>query len=417
MWFERIGRDLALVGVFVAALAGSARGEAASPFHPVITVSDEESLHVRLIGDTPLFQYDGDGVAMGTLGPRGVVLDPRWSVGIADCGLPASTTMTGRLPDAAWVVRDLQAWSACPTEDANVMHWTGQEWRMVEAFAAHDVRVAPWHRGSALAVVVPFRSGPPWGYELRLIGAPPGLEPPLPRLVQRPAGSDGSCYTELEHPIAFATAEDGSALVVGAHSCQDEVGEDDEPNPVAEYFAPGARKGRILVAPVGSADAVFVRTPRDFWIGGSHGGRRTRIAHFAGNTWTKMAGPPGTLLSISADDTDTVWALTETGTEIRRVWRKRPGHSWVRVPLPAAATPIASLIVRRGGDAWLVAGHSLYSTLPVREVLNWQRHVCTDEDQERERRERGVVNAVEPRDGARAEPCCNEAPAGMGPEF
>lgn len=407
---------LVLSLVLLGASSSLAHAKVGSPFRPVVVVKEEQALHLTLVGTTPIIQYDNDGFALATLGPGRIVRDERWMVGIAHCGDVSTTSFTGRFPGAAWLVKDLHAWSACPDDDAHILRWTGAAWRMIETVDAHNVLVAPWQRGSALVVEVPRRPGPPWGYELRLVQAAAGLEPPRPTPARRQPDNPSNCYTELEGPISLTTGADGSALVVGTTRC---MNDDREPDgrPVAEYFAPGARQGRVLVAPItlGTEAAVaFVRTPRGFWVGGLSKRGRSALARFDGVAWTVTAGPPGQLLSISVDDASAMWALTQSD-DAKVVWQKRGSGKWLRVPLPEGASPIESLVVRPGGDAWLVAGRALYSTLPVHEVLSWRPHACDEAEMERVQREETAVHAVQPRDGQSRGNCCGELP--LGPAF
>ena len=394
-------------------IASPVRADGLRPFHPVVTVEEEQALHLMLVGDTPIIQYDNDGLALATLGPHGIVKDERWSKGIAQCPGGATTTnFSGRFPGNAWLVKDLHAWSACPDDDPHLLHLTNDGWQMIETFSAHNLLAAPWKHGSALVVEVPHRVGPPWGYALHLVHAPPGLRPPKPKTAPRRLGRLNNCYTELEGPAFLSTSPDGSVLVGGTRRCRN----DDRENggrPVAEYFAPGAHRGRVLVAPIRideAAEPVFVRTTHGFWVGGTSANGRSLLARFEGNTWQTIVGPAGQLLSFSVDATGTLWALTQSD-DAKLVWRRRATGTWSKVPLPPDASPIDHLVVRKDGDAWLVAGRAVYSTLPVRDVLVWVAHECNEREIERVQREAEVVHAVKPRDGERSAPCCAEPPA------
>jgi hypothetical protein len=406
-----------LPGLLTVVSLARAQTEAVSPFHPVVTVEEEQALHLTLVGNTPIIQYDNDGLALATLGPHGVVKDERLTVGIAQCaGGSTTTSFSGRFPGAAWLVKDLHAWSACPDDDPHILHWTGSGWQMVETISAHDVLVAPWKRGSALVVEVPRRVGPPLGYELHLLHAPAGLEPPKPKMASRQPGSLNHCYTELEGPAFLSTGEDGSILLGGTSRCINDDRELDG-RPVVEYFAPGARRGHVLVAPI-KVDMVpamaFVRMEHGFWVGGASAGGRSMLARFDGTTWSKTVGPPGQLLSFSVDGAGSIWAIAQSD-DAKVVWRKRAAGKWSRVPLPQNASPIYSLVARRGGDAWLVAGRAVYSTLPVRDVLVWVSHECNEAEMERAQSEETVIHSVKPRDGESPEPCCVEP--SVGPRF
>jgi hypothetical protein len=406
---------LVLTTVLAAGPLAPARAQSGSPFHPVVTVEEDDALDLALVGDMPIVRYAHDGLALARLGPGGMVRDERLATGIAHCGDPSTASFSGRFPQPWWLVKDLHAWSACPEDSAHILRWAGDAWSMVADLDAHNVKAAPWKQGSALVLEVPYRDGPPWGYELHVVGGPKGLVPPEPTRARRNRGQDSHCYTELEGAGSLVTAKDGSALVVSGSRCvHDDEGPDDYP--AVEYFGPGVRRGRILLAPIRVLPeqvVFFVRSPGDFWLGGARTDKWAQLAHFDGRGWTRTSGPPGRLMSFAVDGQGTIWALSYVD-ERYTVWRRRGGGRWRRVPLPPGTKTVVDLVVRRGGDAWLVAEHGIYSTLPVREVLAWKGHECTEAEQERVGREFEVVHAMSSK-GEGSSPCCGEPPLGPAP--
>jgi len=356
--------------------------EPASPFHLVLAI-DPDAARLSVLGNSVVVRHDSDGLALARFDSDGFVLEPPLANGIAHCSLLFNAAFSGVFPESAWLVKDLNPWSACPEGPAHVFRWNGKRWNLESTLAAHQVFVAPWTRGSALMVEVPHRTGPPWGYELRVLGGPAGLKAPKPRRAQH---AEAGCYSELETPLALVTGRDGSALVLGQSRCgspsDDEVLRDDA---VVEYFAPKAKTGRIYAVPfTGSSEglAFFAREPRDFWVAGTAGGEGSVLARFDGRRWTQTKGPPAAISAFGVAAAGAVWALARKDG-VGSVWHRPPGGGFAQVPLPPEAGEPRSLRVRGSGDAWLIAERGIYSTATAAHVLTWPQRECNDEERAR----------------------------------
>jgi hypothetical protein len=267
-------------------------------------VIDGEFAKLTVLGEAVLLRHETDGLGLGRLTPSGFVRDESLVTGIAACGFGGRDQLSGRFPQAAWLVRNLQPYSACPDGPASIFRWKGNRWEVQDVLGAHQLLVAPWKRGSALMVEAPYRDGPPWGYELRVLGAP-GLRPPAPT---RRARKRGGCYTVLDWPVALLTSLDGAATVVGSSRCTGAGVDDDEPStgggPVLEYFAPGATRGRVVPVPLGGVVPAELqvrgRDAGDVWIGATVSEAPSLIVHWNGQSFTRIKGPPGSLGALEA---------------------------------------------------------------------------------------------------------------------
>jgi hypothetical protein len=412
----------------------------------LVAVIDGEFAKLTVLGDAVLLRHETDGLGLGRLSPNGFVRDESLASGIASCGFGERAWLSGRFPEGAWLVRNLQPYSACPAGPASIFRWKGERWKIQEVIGAHQLLVAPWKRGSALMVEAPYRDGPPWGYELRVLAGPAGLRPPAPTRVAR---KRGGCYTVLDWPVALLTSGNGAAVVVGSSRCTG-ASEDDEGSrnsgPVIEYFAPGASRGRVLPVPLGGVEPsdlqVRGRDAGDVWIVASVSDAPSSLAHWNGQGWTRTKGPPGSLVGLGADAAGALWVLSRIAhhenpervpkpsrdatqpaepagaarDETAVVWRKPRGKAFARVALPNEAGSPLDLTVDQKGRVWVTAQNGIYGTMRPASVLRWPGRECSDADIARVQRDDQAVTEFEEWTGRKTEgsSCCDQQ---SGPGF
>ncbi|MBN2195149.1 MAG: hypothetical protein JW751_20190 [Polyangiaceae bacterium] len=394
--------------------AGSTTVSAApSPFTLVMEPGPGEVVELVRLGDATLLRHADDELALGVLRDGALVRDEQLAEGIASCSGYSSWRFTGTFPESAWLVADLNAFSACPDGPARVLRWSGREWRPVARRAAHQLLVAPWVGGAALVVEVPYRLGPPWGYELALFDAPPGAAAPRPRRV-RHNGAMGDCYTELEHPLALLTSAAGAALVLGSDWCRPRTAggelEAESAGAIVEHFAPGATRGELFPAPVALevTRPVFAgKGPEDLWIAGPGSGATTTLAHFDGRGWSTLEVPYDPISHLAADVAGTLWMAT-TLDDRPALWRRRPGAADERIPLPNELGELLALELDAAGQAWIVGGSGVYRTVPA-PLLRWRHRECDDADRAREERRARRWESFDRQRAATVHPCGREA--------
>jgi hypothetical protein len=389
-----------------------------SPLHPVVAVDSHDSVDLALVGDAVIARHSGDGFAFGLLGPNGFERAKDLANGIASCAREEHLQLAGRFPEAAWMVKGLNPWAACSVNVGEVFQWDGRRWKMKDLIDGLQVLVAPWTRGSGLMVVVPHGDGPPWGYEIRLVGAAAGLAAPKPQKAVRSRRAEHPCRTKVDWPTRLLTGKDGSVLVVGSHCKQQEEPEDRRKSPTAdfavEYFAPNVRQSQIITIPIPARkeeDLVFFGPePGNFWAGGGPKGSQSRLARFNGQSWESTQGPPGNLISFGVDDSGVIWAISQLN-HTNVLWRAPSGEKdFVKVPVPDKAGALKSIVVRGNGDAWLVTERGVFSTLSTPKPWRWQNHQCTSADQEREARDARVRDGFISRHPGKSEPRSESRP-------
>src|SRR5690606_40763463 len=94
--------------------------------------------------------------------------------------------------DSLWFGDHFSPMSACP-EPSTLVQRVGDKWIPRFEMNVHSLVVQPWTKGSSLAAIVPFRSGPPWGYELTVLER----NRTAPRPARRLAHHSPECETRI----------------------------------------------------------------------------------------------------------------------------------------------------------------------------------------------------------------------------
>ncbi len=223
----------------------------------------------RKVVDAPggyLFQHGGDLLYAG----EQVIQNLSSGAVLASCNFLSGYLMSGR---NLYFAARMSPYSACPDEPFLVEH-VGKSWKLRRFIDAHDLMLDEWVAGTTLAAVVPYRLGPPWGYELVRVSG--GATPPKPmKGASHPSDSEQKCYSELQSPSALHAFPSGVIMVVGEARCEfsgrtgddsvegeaaseEEKMEDGEASeqeeswlrPVIEYFAPGSYRSTVVSLPI-----------------------------------------------------------------------------------------------------------------------------------------------------------------------
>lgn len=172
---------------------------------------------------------------------------------LIDCAFTRGFLLPGK---ALYFAARMSPYSACP-DAPFLLERVGKKWELRRFIDAHDVQMDEWIFGTTIAAVVPYRSGPPFGYELLKVAG--GATPPRPeRGASDPNDPERKCYSELQQPLSFHAFRSGAIMVVGAARCDlggDEGKElsDEELNlryrPVIESFPPGRSRSTLFSLP------------------------------------------------------------------------------------------------------------------------------------------------------------------------
>jgi hypothetical protein len=245
---------------------------------------------------------------------------------------------------------------------------------------AHDVLIDEWVSGTTIAAVVPYRSGPPWGYELVKVAG--GVQPPKPlRSSAKGSGFDvQSCYSELQRPISLHAFTSGTITVVGEFRCDlgsdgDEVDEDANkpPRPVIEHFPAGKYQSLLVDLPLDEVLTTLSPKPNSLWILGTVGGDDSQkkkpkqtLFHFDGAKVSAVEadvdgaraltfGPPTGEEETSEAGPQPLWMLDEN-------WLRPTMGTGDRIRLPRDCQGTSAWF--EGEHAWVVCEKGLFTTDP-----------------------------------------------------
>jgi len=264
---------------------------------------------------------------------------------------------------SAWLATDFMPMSACPGSPA-LWQRQGTNWRFSRELRAHDLLTAAWTPGRTLAVTIPWRFGPPWGYELTVLegGAAPR---PTRAGPSGPKGDAGRCYTRLQEPQALLAFPTGELFVFGMGECPAIEAE----RVVVERW--GVRGGKPVFErlPLAYLGEVAAPAPDNLWLQGTFvGDNRSVLLHFDGLGWTLLPPPlsdPLTGLAWEAateEDVEALWLLTA-----RSLWRwsspREPGGvaEPVAFALPAGCQ-VPSQLRQLRHELWLSCHSGIYTT-------------------------------------------------------
>jgi hypothetical protein len=118
---------------------------------------------------------------------------------------------------------------------------------------------------------------------------------------------------------------------------------------------------------------------RNAWAVGEYGTKgfgdtsgTSLILHWNGRRWTRVPGPPGTLVDITAQSAREAWAVgtTRTGKPLIIRWN---GLGWRRVASPAGAGILEAVTAASARSAWAVGFTGSQRTL----ILRWNGRAWT----------------------------------------
>lgn len=366
-------------------LAADAGSEPESPFRRVAT----GTFMLHPLGDRFWLSSAEDGTAFAELRGQGFVRDETLAHGVQRCAPWDRLALTATHADDLWLFDDFHPWSACPPPARLFRSRQGGPWKLQGALRAHWVAMGPWKKGSTLIAEVPLRSGPPWGYTLRSIGA---ARAPVPKQWSR-APKSGECWTELEAPLALFSNAAGEALVVAASRCIPSAGAPAEEEPanvelaIAERFDKDGTSARTpLPVALDSNSTVLGHGPHAVWAIGTDAQDRTALVASAARGFEIIDHPPAGTALLDVDPDGSVWALHDGALQ-----RRAPTGAWQRVALPAGAEGVLGLHATSAEDVWLVLESGVYRTLPTEPFAGTAR-ACTDEEAAR-LGERGSVQS------------------------
>lgn len=211
--------------------------------------------------------------------------------------------------DSLWFGDHFSPMSACP-EPSTLLQRVGNKWVPRLEMNVHSLVVQPWMKGSSLAAIVPYRSGPPWGYELTVLERN--------RTAPQPARRSPEHLPECETRIAWfqtLVAFPSGEIFAFGHECElqplperelpplpDEPGADqDSPenretldesvDPEREELLPvlmeSWRDGRheFVEIPLRELGQVIGVGPTDLWAVGTRKDETWTVAYFDGVAW------------------------------------------------------------------------------------------------------------------------------------
>lgn len=273
----------------------------------------------------------------------------------------------------------MSSYSACPDQPL-LMRKKGDAFQVERSVNAHQLLVTRYKQGT-LGVVVPHRSGPPWGYEL--VSLEGGVTPPRPQKAPRPKdpeSEDPGCYTLLEQPEQVFGFESGALVLLGDRRCEalvdapyeeeSSAAEDESPapfpGPVAETWRPGKATSTVTNLPLISIQSSVALHSESVWVLGEKpkaneetGAAEQTLLEFDGNDWKPVQLPQGgPFVALGegpnpSDATQSLWLLTDRFL----ISLKEEGR--LRVP-DACPTPHAFWFEKE--EAWLSCEEGLFTT-------------------------------------------------------
>lgn len=263
----------------------------------------------------------------------------------------------------------MSPYSACP-DAPFLLERVGQKWQLQRFIDAHDIRIDEWIAGTTIAAVVPYRGGPPWGYELVKIAG--GVTPPRPHPgTKHPTDPDQKCYSELQGPMSLHAFPSGKLMVVGESRCDLGATDDEEltmeeqrnrNRPVIETFLKGKYTSTLLTLPFDEVlTIVETKSENLFFLGKAleseqEDGPFTLVLYsFDGSSLEKIETELGDAQALLMGPGDALWLLGEAGLR----------------PLEAGASPLTlppdcqyAHAWFQGEHAWLTCPEGIYTTDP-----------------------------------------------------
>jgi hypothetical protein len=206
--------------------------------------------------------------------------------------------------DSLWFADNFMPMSACP-EPSTLVQRVGKQWIPRLEVNVHSLVVHPWVKGSSLAAIVPFRPGPPWGYELTVLER----NRTAPRPARRNANQFPECETRIAWFQTLVAFPSGEIFAFGGE-CGTQPLPEDEPEqlpdiddtasdaPLDESVDPDYpellptvmeswHNGRheFIDVPFRELSQVTGVGPKDMWATGTRRDQTWAVAYFDGAAW------------------------------------------------------------------------------------------------------------------------------------
>ena len=262
-----------------------------------------------------------------------------------------------------WFARRSTPRATCP-EQATLVESTSTGLRTAYAIGAHHLLTARWGEGRTLAAVVPRRTGPPWGYELRLIEGKGYVPKPS---VAPPKEGEPRCYSRLQHPFALAAFDSGAVVVVGEGECPSAESD----SVLVERWTIPRAESQLTRLPLASIAGFVGVSADDLWFVGTVIGSLSKaLVHFDG---------AGFSLLPQRFDQEVSGLAVDAGGKRTRVLVLGNDQLWVWTPsqaqLDTVAIPELCTTPRQiwvESDAWwLGCEEGIFTTNEVEVVFEW----------------------------------------------
>ena len=209
------------------------------------------------------------------------------------CGYLRGSLHAGK---SLWWAARFSPMSVCP-DSPILSRFDGTKFVPRVSMDVHDFSVSSWHGDSTIALVVPRRFGPPWGYSLLTLEG--WRKPPRPKSTMG-TGYGVKCHTKLQDPWQVLGFPKGEIVVLAASLCDERT----EAERDAEVPAPETVGGfseswtsphkRSQIASIGLQDLIgsVAYNAKNIWaLGTIDQGSVTLIKHFDGSKWTTWPTP------------------------------------------------------------------------------------------------------------------------------
>lgn len=151
----------------------------------------------------------------------------------------------------------MSPYSVCP-DAPFLLEYAGKKWELRRYIDAHALLLDEWLKGTTIAAVVPYRGGPPFGYELVKVSGS-GTLPRPQKGASDPHQPDTHCYTELQEPYSLHAFLSGAIMVVGQSRCDisgdpdaEELSDEERAlryRPLVESFPKGSQRSTLFSLP------------------------------------------------------------------------------------------------------------------------------------------------------------------------
>jgi hypothetical protein len=241
----------------------------------------------------------------------------------------------------------MSPYSVCP-DAPFLLEYTAKKWELRRFIDAHALLLDEWFQGTTIAAVVPYRGGPPFGYELLKVSG--SAAPPRPKKgASDPEQPDTHCYTELQEPYSLHAFPSGALMVVGQSRCDLEV--DPEGDEELSEEARAQRYRPVIESfPKASQHSALFSLPFDEVVWDLEAERDT--VYLLGKNRSEAGEAPGKMVLVSFDGK----TVREIGAELKGAQQLVLG--------PSAEGPKSAVTAVPAGEAasqvWIVSESALY---------------------------------------------------------